>query len=305
MDNFSITSTAVMDRGASLELDQEQWRDYLMKAKVKDDAEKNEKVQFLLDHAVKSKDLLYFAHCYFFGRTPCRHCAPIEPSTMLREITEKFGRIPVPVLSSINPGTFHLLFRFVFLRIGHYLSYLECSTATDFSNAAPRCDLHYYEFDSNADMRRHFDLCHGGEPTESFCVDYFVCERIKRGKQCKYKCDSLEELNEHVAANHRVRKPKSQSISFKKKRITDEAVPETRLSKKKSKTENNSKKVDVYHGDGLWYCGEVRNSFEKTCEVHFCDGDDGLRVKYRDILDCIHDPQLKVGSDRGLPAYLS
>jgi hypothetical protein len=64
------------------------------------------------------------------------------------------------------------------------------------------------------------------------------------------------------------------------------------------------KKVDVYHENGLWFCGTIAKVCAKTCAVNFADGDKALRVKKRDLLTCIHDPQLTFGSMRGYPSYL-
>jgi hypothetical protein len=73
----------------------------------------------------------------------------------------------------------------------------------------------------------------------------------------------------------------------------------------KAESKGEQKRVDVYHEDGLWYCGKLVKECPKTCQVDFIDGDHAGRVLYRDVLDCIHNPQLKVGSNRGLPEYLT
>lgn len=64
------------------------------------------------------------------------------------------------------------------------------------------------------------------------------------------------------------------------------------------------KKVDVYHANGLWFCGTIAKICPKTCAIDFADGERAARVQKRDLANCIHDPQLLVGSRRGSPSYL-
>jgi hypothetical protein len=48
--------------------------------------------------------------------------------------------------------------------IGHYLSLLEIDQKTDFTDRKKHnmCDEHLYYFDSEADKKRHFEICHDG-----------------------------------------------------------------------------------------------------------------------------------------------
>jgi hypothetical protein len=85
-------------------INHKEWHEHLMKATDKGDAEKNRTVSFLLDHAVKTKDLLYFAHCSLFDRPPCAHCLKLPLSDMLPEIKNKYGFIPIPLPSPRHPG---------------------------------------------------------------------------------------------------------------------------------------------------------------------------------------------------------
>lgn len=82
-------------------------------------------------------------------------------------------------------------------------------TKVDFSKLERCCDGHYYQFDSGADMKRHFDLCHAGEPTLSFCKNYFSCSRTLDGKKCEFKCDSRADLGVHVDSVHQRSKKRS------------------------------------------------------------------------------------------------
>ena len=105
IDEFPVKSRAVEDSDSHL-IDHNKWHKYLMEEVDHDDAEMNAKVLFLLDHAVKTKDLIYFAHCYFFRRQYCTHCVHLAPSAMLQAIRDKYGLLPIPIKSVTHPGMF-------------------------------------------------------------------------------------------------------------------------------------------------------------------------------------------------------
>jgi hypothetical protein len=104
IDDFPVRSQGVFDHEASPLINHEQWHKYLMDNEQHFDEVKNRKILFLLDHAVKTKDLLYFAHCCFFDRIFCSHCSKLSPSIMMQEVHKKFGLLPIPIKSSSNPG---------------------------------------------------------------------------------------------------------------------------------------------------------------------------------------------------------
>jgi hypothetical protein len=94
---------------------------------------------------------------------------------------------------------------------------------TDYSSLKDCCDRHLYQFDTNKDMRRHFDVCHEGNPTPSYAKDYFRCDRVKDKKACDFKCDSRTTLDNHIASVHdRSGKSQRQSTPTDKNRKTTE-----------------------------------------------------------------------------------
>jgi hypothetical protein len=112
VDDFLIKSEGVTELEADA-IDNELWRTYLMKDKVKRDTEKNEQVKFYLDHAVKTSDLLYFGHCSLFNRDPCEYCSKLLLSNFLCDVKEKYGLLPVPIPSNVNPGMRIIIYLFI------------------------------------------------------------------------------------------------------------------------------------------------------------------------------------------------
>lgn len=120
---------------------------------------------------------------------------------------------------------------------------------------------------------------------------------------CK-SCDKYY-VDKHTCK--RKKEEESEKVLTESKRKTD--VKPDKIERPDRNLENKAslflrKTVDVYHEDGLWYCGKVEKVNPKTCVVNFCDGEVGLRVSYRDILYCQHEPQLQIGSEQGVPDYL-
>ena len=88
------------------EFDHDAWHEYLM-GKSHNDKEKNEIIQFLMDHLFKCEGFLYYAHCFLFKRGDfCSHCSSLPKSTMLDFIHDQLnGFLPFPMSS--NNGTSH------------------------------------------------------------------------------------------------------------------------------------------------------------------------------------------------------
>jgi len=163
---------------------------YVM-SKKHEDSELNEKITMLVDHLVKTVDFLYFASCDLFGRPRCEHCQLLPPPhSMMNYIKENLnGILPFPIPSTENSD--------------HFLSFLEIPKDIEFTALKGNfCDTHKYHFDSDADMRRHFDICHDSQPTKSYCKDYFVCARTKNKVKCAFKCDLKELYLEHIEKEH-------------------------------------------------------------------------------------------------------
>lgn len=114
--------------------------DYLMSNKPHDNSGINKEISFFVDHLVKTKNYLYFGHCFLFDRDPCEHCKTLpSPSSFLQEIKSRYGTLPFPVTSASHPG--------------HFTSLLDIRDKTDFSDRkeANMCEKHLYFFDSEAD----------------------------------------------------------------------------------------------------------------------------------------------------------
>jgi hypothetical protein len=122
---------------------------------------------------------------------------------------------------------------------------------------------------------------------DEYYVDAHSCKRAKEFKEKQSK------------KNKKIKTDKDNDNGAKSK-----SNKARKMESKRDLDENNRRKIDVYHRDGLWYCGKLREAHPKTSAVDFHDGDYADRVPNKDILDCIHNPQLIGGSDRGLPDYL-
>jgi hypothetical protein len=135
---------------------------------------------------------------------------------------------------------------------------------------------------------------HTCEECGELYVHHHTCRAVKKSRKVnsaktgKKSQDTMKEANE------------TEDSSSDEMRTS----PQLDSSLLNSLGEKNAWKIDVYHNDGLWYCGTMRQMFEKTCLVDFFDGDEGSRVSYRDIIDCVHVPQQKIGHDLGKPDYL-
>jgi hypothetical protein len=179
---------------------------------------------------------------------------------------------------------------------------LELETKVDYLDLE-RCDGHYYQFDSAVDMRRHFDLCHAGVPTDSFCKDYFCCSRVKNGKACEFKCDSRAELDLHVESIHQ----RSAKRTIKQSIQEDDPVllrkdggddgPARTL--KKQKLENGSRVSVWFESRRKYFRGIIKRilNLEKSkCEMEWDDG----RAKKNEIviLDPEHNTLDSSDSDR-------
>lgn len=177
-----------------------------MKRPTHDDPGKNEFIRCAVDHCVKTEALLWFAPCYFFGRPDCSHCSSLGPrSEMLTFLTEKLNSVlPFPEASLHLPAHYRT-----------FLDIMENPGSRRYANieALNSCDEHIYHFDSEADMRRHFDICHNGQPTHSHAKDYFKCSRVKNKLHCTFSCDSMSAMEVHVANEHSSKRCRNDSGS--------------------------------------------------------------------------------------------
>ena len=235
------------------------------------DCQKNKILTFIIDHCIKTLDLLWFGPCYLFNRPSCDHCLSLgDHSEMLQFLTKDLnGIIPFPIKSTEHDNHFKTFFELVSSpeNTYHNLSTLKS------------CDLHTYHFDSEADKRRHFNLFHGGQPTVSYEKDYFKCEYMKNKTRCSFKCDSLIQFNQHLLDNHpRVNKEKK-----KEKRAQNGQEKKTKKSKQ-NKVKRSEDKLDnlkrksvdekVGRNVKVWYQTKQKGYYAFGKVVKYVEGDD-------------------------------
>jgi hypothetical protein len=171
-DGFPVISQAIsaLDCGiVTSMIDHDEWHDYVMGKGPKTDLEKNEFICFLMDHLDKRKDLLCFSTCLDETCKHCRLCKNTSPRFMEHFRNTFRSKIPHPFKRG-NADE-------------HFLTYLEIEQIRKDAGVIPDltrspdglqqwtyCKLgrHQYFFDSDADLKRHFAICHPGirVPTE-------------------------------------------------------------------------------------------------------------------------------------------
>jgi hypothetical protein len=145
------------------------------------------------------------------------------------------------------------------------------------------CDEHYYQFESDSDMRRHFDLCHSGNPTMSYSKDYFRCDGVRNGQSCGFKCDTRDDLNGHIASLHpRKNSTLQNNYGGAKKNVVQENKKLSRKAEDELACDEAIKKLRLdagtrvtvwYHDKRRYYDGEIATVLkDDKYEMRWDDG---------------------------------